>query len=82
MSVYGDIEVTHVAPDGKQTPVGIIRGIAVYTPGTIRRIKMDLANAPGVSFQAGKLLVTYSGLKDAKPVRYAEAELLLTQVNR
>jgi hypothetical protein len=77
MSVYGDIEVKHISPDGISTPVGTIRGIAVYTPNPIRRIRMDLNRVPGINYSAGKLQVTYSGQKDAKPVKFAEAELKL-----
>ncbi|MCX6226446.1 MAG: molecular chaperone [Bacteroidia bacterium] len=77
ISVYGDLAVNHVSPDGIATQVGTIRGIAVYTPNVIRRIKMDLNRIPVVNFSAGKLQVIYSGQTDAKPVKYAEAELLL-----
>ncbi len=77
MSVYGDIEVNHISADGKSTQVGIIRGIAVYTPNAIRRAKMDLNRIPAVNFGSGKLQVIYTGQTDAKPVKLAEAELML-----
>lgn len=76
-SVYGDIDVSHVSVAGKITQVGSIRGIAVYTPNLIRRVKMDLLRIPGVDFKIGKLQVTYSGEVEAKQVKYADAELLL-----
>ena len=76
-SVYGDIDVSHVSVAGKKTQVGSIRGIAVYTPNLIRRVKMDLLRIPGVDFKIGKLQVTYSGEVEAKQVKYADAELLL-----
>jgi hypothetical protein len=76
-SVYGDIDVSHVSVAGKKTQVGSIRGIAVYTPNLIRRVKMDLLRIPGVDFKIGKLQVTYSGEVEAKQVKYADTELLL-----
>ena len=76
-SVYGDLEVNYLSTDGKATQVGTIRGISVYTPNAIRRIKMDLTRVPGINFSVGKLQVVYSGQTDAKPVKYAEAELIL-----
>jgi len=77
MSVYGDIQVNHIAPDGKSTTVGMIRGIAVYTPNPIRRVKLDLNRIPGIDFKSGKLVVIYSGSVDAKPVKFAESVLQL-----
>jgi P pilus assembly chaperone PapD len=77
MSVYGDLEINHISSDGKTAQVGTIRGIAVYTPGTIRRVKMDLNKVPGVNFGAGRLQVIYTGQTDARPVKFAEAELIL-----
>jgi P pilus assembly chaperone PapD len=77
MSVYGDIEVSHVAPSGNKTVVGIIRGIAVYTPNPVRKVRMDLFPVPGLKYNSGKLQVVFSGLSDTKPVKYADAELIL-----
>jgi P pilus assembly chaperone PapD len=77
ISVYGDLEINHISPEGKATLVGTIRGIAVYTPNPVRRIKMDLNRIPGINYRAGKLQVIYSGQNDVKPVRLAEAELIL-----
>ena len=76
-SVYGDLAVDHVSPQGKITRVGIANGIAVYTPNTIRRFQLNLTRAEGVDFRTGTLKVTFSASSDVKPVRYAEAELQL-----
>lgn len=76
-SVYGDLEINHISPTGKETLVGTIRGIAVYTPNPVRRIKLDLNVVPGVDYRSGKLQVIYSGQTDVKPVKLAEAELNL-----
>lgn len=77
MSVYGDITVDHISPQGKITRVGVANGVAVYTPNAARRIKLYLMNVPGVEFNTGKLKVTYTASSDVKPARLAEAELLL-----
>jgi P pilus assembly chaperone PapD len=77
MSVYGDIAVDHISPQGKVTRVGIANGVAVYTPNAIRKLQFNLNNVPGVDFRAGKLRVTYSASSDVKPAKFAEAEVLL-----
>jgi P pilus assembly chaperone PapD len=77
MSVYGDLAVDHISPQGKVIRVGIANGVAVYTPNTIRRFHFNLNKVPGVDFRTGTLRVTYSAPSDVKPVRYAEAEMTL-----
>ncbi len=77
MSVYGDLAVDHISPQGKVTRLGNANGVAVYTPNAIRRFQFNLFNLPGVDYNSGKLRVTYSAPSDVKAVRYAEAELSL-----
>ena len=77
MSVYGDITVNHISPEGKITRVGMVNGVAVYTPNTIRKFQFNLNALPGVDFRSGKLHITYTASSDVKPVSYAESELLL-----
>src|SRR5450759_2473038 len=76
-SVYGDLAVDHVSPQGTVTRVGAANGIAVYTPNTARRFQFNLNKVPGVDFRYGKLLVRFSASSDVKPVKLAEAELKL-----
>ena len=76
-SVYGDLAVDHVSPQGTVTRVGAANGIAVYTPNSARRFQFNLNKVPGVDFRSGKLLVTFSASSDVKPAKLAEAELLL-----
>jgi len=76
-SVYGDIAVDHISPDGKIIRVGIANGIAVYTPNTRRTFEFNLMNLPEVNYRQGKILVTYSAPSDVRPEKYAEAELTL-----
>lgn len=77
MSVYGDIRVNHIAPTGRITEVGIVKGIAVYTPNQIRKFQLDLKNADGVNYHQGKLEIIYSTQSDLKPEKLAEGMLPL-----
>jgi P pilus assembly chaperone PapD len=77
MSVYGDLKVVHVSPTGLETQVGIVNGIAVYTPNEIRQFRMDLDKKAVVDYRSGSLVVTYSAQSDVKPEKYAESELKL-----
>jgi len=77
MSVYGDIKVTYISPEGKVTDVGIVKGIAVYTPNAIRRFQMDLKKAEGVDFKKGRLEVVYTTQSDSNPEKIAESSLQL-----
>jgi hypothetical protein len=77
MSVFGDLSVDHISPQGKTTHVGIANGVAVYTPNTKRRFQFNLNIVPGVDFRSGTLRVIFSAPSDVKPVRFAEAELSL-----
>jgi P pilus assembly chaperone PapD len=77
MSVYGDLFAEHISPEGKITPAGSVKGIAVYTPNPLRRFQMDLDRTSGINYHTGKLQVVFSTQSDAKPVKLAETELLL-----
>lgn len=77
MSVYGDIKVVHVSPTGIETQVGVVNGIAIYTPNLVRKFRMDLNKKAVVDYHSGSLKVTYSAQSDAKPEKFAEAELKL-----
>lgn len=77
-SVYGDLTVEYISPQGKTTSVGVINGIAVYTPLLRRKISVALNKTSGIDYKTGKLHVTYttsSERKDAKAVEIATADL-------
>jgi hypothetical protein len=76
-SVYGDLAVDHVSPQGIVTRVGAANGVAVYTPNTVRRFQINLNKVAGLDLISGKLKVFFSAPSDVKPVKYAEAELIL-----
>ena len=78
MSVYGDLKIDFISPQGKTTRVGEIKGIAVYTPTSSRSIRVTLDNTRGIDYKAGKLHVMYTTSSDAKSVlKLAETELAL-----
>lgn len=77
MSVYGDITADYIAPNGKITTVGSIKGIAVYTPNLLRRVWVDLTKIVDVDFHTGKLRVTLSTPAEDKSVKLAETVLSL-----
>ena len=76
MSVIGNILVNHIAPDGKETKIGLENGIVVYTPNVLRRLQVDIENNTTVDLKKGKIHVSYLS-QDDKPVKLAEAELVL-----
>jgi hypothetical protein len=59
MSVYGDIAVDYISPEGKTIRVGNVTGLAVYTPTPKRYFTMQLNKLPGVDYHKGSLHVTY-----------------------
>lgn len=76
-SVFGDMAVNWVSQDGESIEVGIVRGIAVYTPNNIRRFSMKLRNLPSVNYNTGKLVIKYQAPNDVKAEVYDEKELIL-----
>lgn len=59
MSVYGDLSVDHISPSGKVTPIGSLKGVAVYTPNRARQLHVALARVSGVNYHSGKLRLSY-----------------------
>jgi len=59
MSVYGNLTATHIAPNGTQTEVGMVKGVSVYTPNEKRNFSFELRNAGELDLSQGKLEVSY-----------------------
>ncbi|NLR56823.1 molecular chaperone [Chitinophaga polysaccharea] len=76
-SVYGDITVEHVSPQGKVTEVAMARGLAVYTPNKQRYLRLPLENKPGINYHTGKLRVAYTTKLKTATQQLAAAELVL-----
>lgn len=76
-SVYGDLAVDHVSPQGTVTRVGIANGIAVYTPNMRRKFEFSLINTEGIDLKSGRLIIIFSAPSDVRPEEYARVELSL-----
>lgn len=60
MSVYGDMKVEHISGSGVSTEVGLVKGISVYTPNSLRNFTMPLHYSAETDLAKGKLRVTYT----------------------
>lgn len=60
MSVYGNLTATHIAPNGTETEVGMVKGVSVYTPNSKRSFSFELRNAREVDLNSGTLKVSYA----------------------
>lgn len=60
MSVYGNISVVHTAPGGKETEVGLVKGVSVYTPNAKRNFSFQLNSEEEVDLSKGSLEITYT----------------------
>jgi hypothetical protein len=74
MSVYGDILADYIAPSGKVTRVGLVKGMALYTPGASRRFHMILDKTARVNYREGKLKIVYAD-QSTRAISLAEYEL-------
>ncbi len=76
ISTYGDIIVDYISTDGKVTNVGLVKGLAVYTPNVRRNISIALNKISGILYKTGKLHIVYSD-GSAQPLKIAEDEITL-----
>ena len=77
MSAYGDITITYKAPNGTETQIGLVNGVAVYTPLALRKMKIDLENKSNLDLSKGIIRAVFSSTDDTHPVKLAEAEFTL-----
>jgi len=77
MSVYGDLIVEHISPKGKKTPVGSVKGIAVYTPNSKRQFQFNLEKLKEIDYTTGTLHLMYISQSDLKPQQYTEETITL-----
>lgn len=76
-STYGDIKVDYISQDGKITEVGLVKGLAVYTPNSKRNISLVLNKVAGVPYKTGdRLHVEYLD-ESPRPNKLAEDEITL-----
>jgi hypothetical protein len=72
MSIYGDVTVAYIPDEGKKVIVGIIKGMAIYTPNKARSFKIDLKD---IDYQKGKLHIEYAKREEEKVTKILEADL-------
>jgi hypothetical protein len=77
MSVYGDLYIYYISPNGKETQIGLLGNIAVYTPNTLLRVKIDLDSKKNIDLTNGKIRVVYSSMSGTHTAKLAETELNL-----
>lgn len=75
ISSYGDIVINYYSSEGEKIEVGSAKGLAVYTPGNSRRVRMLLQNLKDVDFNSGRLEVLFTE-NDKKEIQ-ARAETRL-----
>jgi len=75
-SAFGDLTAKLVA-GGKETVIGQIMRLAIYTPNTSRGVTMSLRVPAGASLSGGKLHLTYARTEDDGGKPMADAELTL-----
>ncbi len=77
MSVYGDLTINYISPEGTVKQVGMAKGLAVYTPNPKRSFILNLEQNKDINYRKGKLQVIYTTPQDAKSISLAEATLAL-----
>ncbi len=78
-SVYGDFRAVYIPKNGtEKLTIGVVNGVAVYTPNTLRSFAMPLNIPQSVSLKDGRIRIIFleSG-KDEKTGLLAETEISL-----
>lgn len=75
MSTYGDIYIYYVSNDNTTYEVSNANGVAVYTPGTVRKVRMELQKPEGVNFSNGKFKVVYTLNKSKEVIAEVEQDI-------
>ena len=76
-STYGDIVAFWDAPGKGEVEVGIVKGIAVYTPNPRRSISLPLRHPKGLDLSGGRLRVVYRETTDGSEKKLAESVLVV-----
>jgi len=73
MSTYGDIHINYVSRNNTTVEVAKVKGVAVYTPGAVRKVKIQLKTPKGITFTGGTFKVVYT-TNESKEI-LADAEI-------
>lgn len=79
ISVYGDVTVVYEAPGAEAVQIGVVRGLAVYTPNTSRNFNLPLTIPEGVDLNQGRITIRYSSSSDPRKEVFAEKHIVLNQ---
>ena len=58
-SVYGDFLAEFIGSDGARKIISQVKGVAIYTPGKERQVKLPLNIPPGLELVNGKIQIFY-----------------------
>ena len=72
MSTYGDIHINYVSLKNTIVEVAKVKGVAVYTPGEVRKVKIQLKTPKGITFIGGRFKVIYTVNESKKVLANAE----------
>lgn len=75
MSVYGDITINYITSENQWFEVAKVKGIGVYTPGSVRKNKIILKKPKGIDFKRGKLNITYTMNESSEIIAEANLDL-------
>ncbi len=76
-STYGDVTVAYVPPaKGERQTIGVLRGVAVYTPNPTRLVEVAIDDAARLQ-PGGRLQVSYRTPAGELDVLMAEGEIVL-----
>ena len=74
MSMYGNLTIDHISPQGKTTRVGYVQGLGVYTPNRLRRFQTLMEKADGVDYRSGRLHIEFVEEVNFREVKRAETD--------
>ena len=75
MSTYGKLTINYISRENEVYEVAMARGLAVYTPGEFRKVKMKLQKPGGITFNGGKFTVVYTEHESENIIAEAEIQL-------
>jgi len=76
-SIYGDLKATLVNAAGEESVIGRANGVAVYTPGNLRRVKLALQLSDKPLPAGATINLTYRQRPENGSVLLAEATLVV-----
>ena len=74
----GDLVITHKAVDGQEEEIGMLKGLAVYTPNASKKLSIPLNIPDGTSLHGGALKVIYRSPSKGDIQVLAEASIPLS----